>query len=236
MISLTFQEMFLRLSLSLVLGGVIGYERELKGRDAGLRTHILVTMGAAIVTLTQLEATKQLLVYSLENPETIGIVSTDIMRMTSQIVSGIGFLGAGTIIVSNRSVIGLTTAASIWTVAGIGIATGMGYYFIAITGCLIVLVVLRLIKQVFRIDRIKKIEICFIQQNQTQELLTNYFANQNIRVLQIEYFLNLNLEEPLSKDIYTLNIPDNLTTGKVISDIADIDNIKQVATLQSDVA
>ena len=107
-----------RLLLSGVLAGVIGYERERHGRAAGFRTHILVGVGSSLVMLTSL--------YLMDVLH--GQADFDPTRLAAQVVSGIGFLGAGTILRSGTSVRGLTTAASLWVAAGIGLAAGAGFY------------------------------------------------------------------------------------------------------------
>ena len=115
-----------RLLLAFVLGGIIGTDRERKGRPAGMRTHILVCMGAAITTMTGF-----FVVDALDH-------SADPLRVSAQVVSGIGFLGAGTILIRNSSVItGLTTAAGMWATAAIGVAVGYGFYSGAIVATLI---------------------------------------------------------------------------------------------------
>ncbi len=116
----------LRLVLAVVLGSLIGLEREIHNRPAGFRTHILVSVGAALFTLVS--------VY--------GITGGDPGRIAAQIVSGIGFLGAGTILREGANIKGLTTAASLWAVAGIGMASGAGYYVGALATTALVLVVL----------------------------------------------------------------------------------------------
>ena len=106
-----------RLLLAFVLGGIIGTDRERKGRPAGMRTHILVCMGAAITTMTGF-----FVVDAID-------YSADPLRVSAQVVSGIGFLGVGTILVTGRMhVKGLTTAAGLWTTASIGISLGAGFY------------------------------------------------------------------------------------------------------------
>ncbi len=116
----------LRLVLAMVLGSLIGLEREVHNRPAGFRTHILVSVGAALFTLVS--------VY--------GITGGDPGRIAAQIVSGIGFLGAGTILREGANIKGLTTAASLWTVAGIGMASGAGYYLGALIATGLMLLVL----------------------------------------------------------------------------------------------
>lgn len=118
-----------RLILAAILGGAIGYERELHGRAAGLRTHILVCVGSALVMLT---AEHLFAVYE-------GRAVLDPGRFAAQVISGIGFLGAGTILQFRASVRGLTTAAGLWAAAGIGLAAGSGFYVGAVGTTLLVL-------------------------------------------------------------------------------------------------
>lgn len=119
-------EMGIRLLLACILGGMVGIEREHIHRPAGLRTHILVCVGSAIFTLVS--------AYGFS-----GFQVTDPSRIAAQIVSGIGFLGAGTIMRYRAGIRGLTTAASLWAVAGIGLACGIGYYLGAILTAVVVL-------------------------------------------------------------------------------------------------
>ena len=107
-----------RLLLSGALAGIIGYERERHGRAAGFRTHILVGLGSSLIMLTSL--------YLMDVLH--GQAEFDPTRMAAQVVSGIGFLGAGTILRFGTSVRGLTTAASLWVASGIGLAAGAGFY------------------------------------------------------------------------------------------------------------
>ena len=127
--TLSFWAILVRLTLAVVCGGVIGAERETKRRPAGFRTHILICLGAAITTLTS----QYLLFQHLFN---------DIARLGAQVISGIGFVGAGTIIVTrDKRVKGLTTAAGLWAAAVIGLACGAGYVECAAFATLVVLVV-----------------------------------------------------------------------------------------------
>lgn len=115
-----------RLAAALFLGSIIGLERELNNRPAGFRTHILVCVGAALFTLVS--------IYGIEN--------SDPARIAAQIVSGIGFLGAGTIMREGTSIRGLTTAASLWSVAGVGMAIGAGFYLGAVATTVFMVIVL----------------------------------------------------------------------------------------------
>lgn len=119
----------IRLSLAALLGGMLGYEREYKGKAAGLRTHMLVCLGSALFVLL---------------PEQAGVSDTDLTRVIQGVVAGIGFLGAGTILKSDTEgkVTGLTTAAGIWMTAAIGIAAGMGREASAVLSTILALIIL----------------------------------------------------------------------------------------------
>lgn len=119
----------IRTALSVAVGGIIGSERAKHGRAAGMRTHILVCLGACLTSLT-----------SLFVANTLG-VSGDVFRIPAQVISGVGFLGAGIIILKNNNVItGLTTAAGVWTTGAIGIAMGYGFYSGAAIGTVFFLI------------------------------------------------------------------------------------------------
>jgi putative Mg2+ transporter-C (MgtC) family protein len=124
--TLEWPEVLLRVALAAVLGGVLGLERELREREAGLRTHLLVSVGSALFTLVS--------AYGFSGFLNSGaaVVRADPSRIAAQVVTGVGFLGAGAIIRQGLSIRGLTTAATLWVVAAIGLAAGAGYYSAAI--------------------------------------------------------------------------------------------------------
>ncbi len=128
----TITRITVRLLIAALLGGILGYERERKGRSAGLRTHMLVAVGAALFVLGPLQG---------------GMEIGDLSRVLQGVVQGIGFLGAGAIIVrsAKREVEGLTTAANIWTTAGIGVIAGLGMEVTAVLSTGIVLIILAVI-------------------------------------------------------------------------------------------
>jgi len=121
-------ELLLQLGLATLLGGAIGLERELGGKPAGLRTNILICIGSALYTQLSLAMVP---------------AGSDASRVAGQIVTGVGFIGAGTILHARGAVVGLTSAATIWVVAAIGIALGAGHYAEALLATLVVLVVLQ---------------------------------------------------------------------------------------------
>jgi putative Mg2+ transporter-C (MgtC) family protein len=127
-------ELALRLTVGLVLGAIIGFERELHRQPAGFRTHSLVALGASLFTII--------------SGFGFGGAGSDPGRIAAQIVSGIGFIGAGTILQYRGHVRGLTTAASLWSVAAIGMAAGVGMYALAVLGTVLILIVLALLDRV----------------------------------------------------------------------------------------
>lgn len=130
-------EYIFRIILSAILGALIGYERQFKHKSAGLRTNILVCIGSCLIMILS-----NLLYEQVE-----GKTNADPARLAAQVVSGIGFLGAGAIIKEGVNVIGLTTAACIWVVSGVGLAVGAGYYLIAIFASLLVYIILEILSQ-----------------------------------------------------------------------------------------
>ncbi|MBU4268878.1 MAG: MgtC/SapB family protein [Acidobacteria bacterium] len=126
-------DIILKILLAAMLGGIIGLERELSHKEAGLRTNILIAIGSALITILSFK------IAALSK-------TADPARLTAQIVSGIGFLGAGAIIQARFAVHGLTTAATIWTVAAIGIAVGSGFYLVAFLVTIFVVLVLTVFK------------------------------------------------------------------------------------------
>jgi len=137
-------EVIIRIFLSIILSGLIGLERKMYNKPAGLRTNIMVGLGATVLMILGL--------YILSNYNEAGNV--DISRIVGQVVTGIGFLGAGAIIQARGSVHGLTTAASIWVVAAIGMAVGLGYYFMAVSATLASLIILVIVGRIeYRFER-----------------------------------------------------------------------------------
>jgi putative Mg2+ transporter-C (MgtC) family protein len=130
MMPTTIYDVFLRLALAAGLGGAIGLEREYRHKPAGLRTNMLIALGSALFSVMSVQ---------------LGAAAGSPDRIAAQVVTGIGFLGAGAILRSGRNVHGLTTAATIWVNAAIGMAAGLGAYAVATVGAAITLVVLALL-------------------------------------------------------------------------------------------
>lgn len=136
-----------RLVVAALCGLLIGLERELRAKEAGMRTHFLVSFGSALFMIVS--------VYGfLDTKELAGVRGADQARIAAQIVSGIGFIGAGTIMVNRGNITGLTTAAGLWVVAGIGMAIGCGLYSIGILSTILVLAGLEILRMFFHRARL----------------------------------------------------------------------------------
>lgn len=169
---LTVTEIVLRVLIAVTIGGLIGLERGMKNRPAGLRTYMLVCVGACVVMLTN-QYTYQ--VYQVGDP----------VRMGAQVISGIGFLGAGTIIVTSRNQIkGLTTAAGLWTAGAIGLAIGIGLYEVAIAASAAVFIILTVLHQLdFRVRKKAHILEAYVELDQ-QTPLGNFLKEARDRGLE----------------------------------------------------
>lgn len=144
-------EILLKILLSAILGGIIGLEREISHKGAGLRTNILIAIGSTLLTILSFK-------FALLGE------NADPSRIAAQIVTGIGFLGAGAIIQAKFSVHGLTTAASIWIVSAIGISVGSGYYLISFLITIFVVIILTFFKYISKIiEKQKKVFVYIIK-------------------------------------------------------------------------
>lgn len=236
-------EILIRLIIAIAVGGLIGYERQLTNRPAGFRTHILVCVGAAVVSMIQIETIEQTKEMILLNPVLANSLKADIGRMGAQVITGVGFLGAGTIIREKGLVKGLTTAASVWVVACIGLAVGLGMYFITVAatvGVFASLVILKKVEDKF-IDKVQSIDIDieYIDKEFTKKM-QKYFNMKNITVTNIKFIDDdNNLDEVAAtkeesvniRSIYTLEVPKYINGTKVVQDLCRKKGVVQVKLL-----
>lgn len=170
---LSFKILILRLLLSAALGGVIGLEREINKRAAGFRTHVIVSLGSCLIMLISIDG------YKVVNAGR----GFDPARIAAQVVSGVGFLGAGTILQSKEGISGLTTAATIWLSAGIGLACGVGYELAAIATTIIgvgALISLKSITHIFRGRVIERVELTFPKETYKESEFTRLLSNSGV--------------------------------------------------------
>ncbi len=208
-----------RLFLAVVCGGIIGIEREHKRRPAGFRTHILICLGASMTTLTS-----QYLFYTLN-------LYTDIGRLGAQVVAGIGFIGAGAIIVTKRrQVKGLTTAAGLWTCAIIGLAVGAGYYEAAAVATFVIM-----LAEIF----FPKFEYWVLVNSKNLNIYVEYDDNEHldniIKLIKGYRIIIIDLEITKSGNnscaIFQLQLPKKISHDKIMTAISASDGIVSVEEL-----
>lgn len=217
---ITLLSVAVRLLLATVCGGLVGIEREYKRRPAGFRTHILICLGACMTTLTSQYLFCVIHAY------------TDIARLGAQVIAGIGFIGAGTIIVTRRQrVKGLTTAAGLWVSAIIGLAVGSGFYIGALyTTGLVLLAELLFSKLEYRImDNAPEINLYIEYTNRKclEEVLKN-LQEKNLRVLNLEITRAAGDEKLGACAIFRLRLNKRYTVSGVLSGIAMMQGVISV--------
>ena len=220
-------EILIRLAISLVIGCVVGIEREYKNRPAGLRTHVLVSLGACIIALIEC-------IFMHDVDQLTSVHTTyNFGRMSAQVISGIGFLGAGTIFMQQKKIAGLTTAASLWNTACLGLATGYGYYWMSLIGCGLVLVVLTILQRIIPVNSLKRVEVRFVNRQTTMIFINEFFEKSGIKVLNLDFHIESvegsNPEDSnVYTNIYTLHLPSNLNYTNVINHLATYPDIHVV--------
>ena len=174
-----------RLVLAAILGGLIGIEREVHGRPAGFRTHLLVTLGSCLMMIVS-----ELYYFKYGGMDSNSVVRLDPGRVAAQIVTGIGFLGAGAIIKEGLAVRGLTTAACLWVSAGIGMAVGIGFYLPAliVTGiALFSLLFLKRMEKLFKKERYRSLRIHCDYDNESLPKLEAFLAGKKLRIVSFGF-------------------------------------------------
>ncbi|MFY9592859.1 MAG: MgtC/SapB family protein [Caldicoprobacterales bacterium] len=209
-------EVVLRLVLAMVIGGIIGFEREQSNRPAGFRTHTLVCVGSALVFLTSQ------FVFDAYHE----LVNMDPTRLAAQVISGIGFLGAGTIMHYGPNIKGLTSAATLWVVACLGLATGAGFYWGAITTTIIVYMTLKLLKKV-EVNLFKNIgttEIAVDLNNVPGQIgkVTELMGKLNIQIKDINISPG---EESWVHVTFLVSLPPTLTRKALLAELSRIEGV-----------
>lgn len=210
-----------RLLIACILGGLIGYERESMNRPAGFRTHILVCMGSALVMLTS-----EFIFMKYK-----GTTNVDPARLGAQVISGIGFLGAGTIIREGATVKGLTTAASLWAVSCVGIAAGIGFYEGAFVAALVIYLTLMVLKKLeHNLSRRKHLNILYIKTNNLPGqigIIGNTFGKYDVTIKNIK-FLNNEDEDDDALIKFYLRLPSGVKKETIIGELQKINGVSKV--------
>lgn len=205
-----------RLVLAVICGGAIGIERERKGRAAGFRTHILICLGAAMTTLTS-----QYVVFELG-------LNADLTRIGAQVIAGVGFIGAGTVmVIKRRQIKGITTAAGIWTAAIVGLCCGAGFYEGALLATLLVLLVEILLSRLEDLLVSKQTTLSFrIEYTDAKRLadILDVTNRYNIRVLDID----VKIEDECNRTFLTVKLPRRCCIDEVVASFKALDGVRSV--------
>lgn len=212
-----------KLFLAALFGGLIGLERRRKRRPAGFRTHILVCIGAALAVTLSL--------YLAQINEGMG-VKTDVSRLGAQVINGIGFLGAGTIIITGKQQVkGLTTAAGLWASACMGLSIGAGYFECAILACVAIYLTITFFNSVEKLltSRTKNMNVSVIvtEPSDTADLVSR-LKEMKIRVFDVEITNIHELAQESPNVIIEMQLPERSPHSEVIAAIAKLDGVISV--------
>ena len=197
-----------RLSVAALLGGIVGLERQQRHKSAGLRTHILVSLGSCLIMLIsyKLYAGVQ------------GLTNADPARLAAQVVSGIGFLGAGTIMKEGLTIKGLTTAASLWVVAGVGLAVGAGYYVGAVTTTVLSVLALTYLPRFERLYGCGPSQVAIVVRSVDKPgqigRIGSYLGTKNVAICDIKI-------DDIGKNEIHISVILDVTDRRIIPDIVE---------------
>ena len=210
----------LRLLLAGILGGVIGYERESIDRPAGFRTHILVCVGAALVMVTS-----EFIFQKYK-----GTVNIDPARLGAQVISGIGFLGAGTIIREGFNAKGLTTAASLWAVSCVGIAAGIGFYEGAVAATILIYLTLLVLKKLEdHFSKKHNFSVIYVKSDNVPGQISAIgcmLGKHDITIKNIEFLTGDKDKSLLIK--FIVSLPQGMEKSLIIGELQGIQGIQRV--------
>ena len=227
---LTVEVVSLRLLLAVVFGGIVGYTREKDNKPAGFRTHILVCFGAAVISMVQDQLRLNILELASVNLKLTGVIKTDLGRLGAQVVSGIGFLGAGSIMKEKGETVGgMTTAAGIWATGCAGLGIGWGFYNLAIPAIVFMLVIIVIFKKfepkIVKKTKLLKFEVKFLEdKNYAKGLLATYevFNQKLIKITQIDK------NEAENTVIFTVNMDEKINISDIIVSLSAIKAVEIV--------
>ena len=227
---LTVEVVSLRLLLAVVFGGIVGYTREKDNKPAGFRTHILVCFGAAVISMVQDQLRLNILELASVNLKLSGVIKTDLGRLGAQVVSGIGFLGAGSIMKEKGETVGgMTTAAGIWATGCAGLGIGWGFYNLAIPAIVFMLVIIVIFKKfepkIVKKTKLLKFEVKFLEdKNYAKGLLATYevFNQKLIKITQIDK------NQAENTAIFTVNMDEKIDISDIIVSLSAIKAVEVV--------
>ncbi|MBE6755304.1 MAG: MgtC/SapB family protein [Ruminococcaceae bacterium] len=214
-------EYVLRLAVACVCGAFVGFERSRRFKDAGIRTHVMVTLGAALIMIVSK--------YGFQDIPALEMMKVDASRVASNVVTGVGFLGAGVIFFKGTSIKGLTTAAGIWTTAGIGLALGAGMYFIGIASAVIMIIAQFFLHRILKsVDSYSTSEMSVSLQNEPGVIDTfkNQLEKENLVIQACKIIKNA--EEGTVTLKATVRMPHDMEFEDVVRIVESNNKIKSI--------
>lgn len=229
---MSFWDMLIRLLVATLCGGVVGIERGKKNRPAGFRTYILVCVGAA---LTMILSAYMALMYPLWSESAPELLRSDVSRFGAQVINGIGFLGAGTIIITgNQQVKGMTTAAGLWASACMGLAIGAGFYIGALVGCALIIVTTALFSKLeaFILAHSRNINL-YVEMENIDGLtkIMECLHERAVRVYDVEFVKEKSGDAKRSSAVLSLKLPPKSSHAVLITAIASIEAVRTIEEL-----
>ena len=229
---MTFWEVLLRLLVATFCGGIIGIERGKKNRPAGFRTYILVCVGAS---LTMILGEYLACMYSLWSEQVTTLLNSDIARIGAQVINGIGFLGAGTIMITgNQQVKGMTTAAGLWASACMGLAIGAGFYAGALIGCTLIILTTAIFSKLesFILLHSRNVNL-YVEFERADDLtkITERLRTKNVRIYDVEFVKAKQADTKYPSAIFSLQLPKKTSHSSVVTEIATIEAVKKIEEL-----
>ena len=221
--------MMLRIVLAMLVGGVIGLERERKGRAAGFRTYMLVALGAAVTVILSQYLDAMLDSFMADAYAIIG-QRTDVVRLGTQVISGVGFLAAGTIIVTGKQeVTGLTTAAGLWASACMGLAVGAGFIECVLVSFLLIVLCMRVLPAIetLILNRSRNMLLYVETENILQlSAIINYIKREEIRIFSLE--INRDTPEPIEgvSAVLDIRLPIHLYHAELVAALSTLNGVR----------
>ena len=208
-----------KITLSMLFGGVLGLERGKKRRPAGLRTYMLVCIGATLVMITSQYIMQT---YSVGDPQRLG----------AQVISGIGFLGAGTIIVTGKSQVkGLTTAAGLWAAACMGLAIGIGFYEGAIVSCFLMYLALTIFQRVdsrlYMYSKVIELHVEFASREYVSDFV-RHLRTRSIQIVNLEVLDSIAVKEDMVGIRISLDMPSRRHHGEVMASLGELEGVAYI--------
>ena len=234
MVTLSFWDLLARLVFATICGGLIGLDRGKKHHPAGFRTHILVCTGAALTIILGTYITA-MLGSSLWNLFDGDMHTTDVSRFGAQVINGIGFLGAGTIIITGHQQIkGLTTAAGLWASACMGLAIGAGFYVGALVGCLLILITIIAFSKLesFILSHSRNINMFVeFESIDTVTLILAKLNEQDVKLFDVEITKQKNSGTLYPNAIFSIMVPKKKSHATIMAAISQVDTVRSIEEL-----